>query len=216
MVNQLLDHKLYSADVVKKEIMDKTVQIKFTVPSFEANEDKSYGIVKSDYSTVKVKGLENTKEVSRPALPYYSFIVQGAPGDFKVKLNKGKTFTIKDFNPSPARELPCRCAKDKGINPNINVFKYEEGRGLYSVEYLGDFRGKHLSKVTVSPMKYRDQKFEVYPELEFSLTRVKGGGINFELSELGKEAKTNKNYLMVAASHLMSASKKLADYKRVI
>lgn len=213
-VYQLLEHKLYATEVVSKEMKGKGVTVKFTIPSFESEEDKSYGILKNNFSTVEVKGLENTKEVSRAALPYYSFIVKGAPGELKVSLKKGKAFTIKSFNPAPAKELPCRCAKDKNLNPNIDFSKYQEGRGLYSVEYLGDFRGQRLSKVTVSPMKFRDESFEVYPELEFSLTHIKGSDIEYDISKIEKTGKSNKHFLMVAASHLMAASAELAEYKR--
>lgn len=211
---QLLETKLLAGDVVEKTVDANTVSVKFLVPSFDTEEDKSYGILKEDFQTVSVKGLENTKEVSKAALPFYSFIVKGAPGDFQVKLKKGQAFTLKGFKPAPARELPCRCAKDKNLDPNINVFKYEEGRGLYSVEYLGDYRGEHLSKVTLSPMKFRNNSFEVYPEMEFKMTKTKGGGINFNAETATEVTASNKNYLMVAASHLVNATKKLADYKR--
>ncbi len=213
-VYQLLETKLLRGEVVEKIHSEQTIKVKFLIPSFNSEEDKTYGILSDEFNSVEIDGLENTKEVSRPSLPYHSFIVKGVPSDFKIKLIKGKAFTVKGLKPTPARELPCRCAKDKNLDPNINILKYEEGRGLYKIEYLGDFRGEKLSKVTVSPAKYRNSKFEMYPELEFSLTRVKGGGINFNSSEVGKEISSNKNYLMVSASHLVNATNELANYKR--
>jgi len=213
-VYQLLETSLLRGEVVEKTQTEQSIKIKFLIPSFKSEEDKTYGILNDEFSSVEVEGMENTKEVSKASLPYYSFIVKGAPSEFKVNLKKGKAFTVKGLRPSPARELPCRCAKDKNLDPNINIFKYEEGRGLYTIEYLGDFRGEKLSKVTVSPAKYRNSKFEIYPELELSLSKVKGGGINFNTNELDSEVLANKNYLMVAASHLVKATNKLADYKR--
>lgn len=213
-VYQLLETKLLTGDVVEKYEEENRITVKFLVPTMETEEDKSYGILSENFEKVVVKGLSNTMEVSRPSLPYYSFIIKGAPGDFKVNLKKGKAFTVKGLKPSPARELPCRCAKDKNLNPNIDVFKYEEGRGLYSVEYLGDFRGQRLSKVVVSPAKYREGKFEIYPQMEMTLTKVKGGGINFDMDKASDEIKNNKNYLIVSASHLMTASEEVAEYKR--
>lgn len=211
---QLLDNKLHSAEAVEKTSLKNEVLVKFMVPSFEANEDKSYGLIKDSFQNLVFKGLENTKEVSKAALPYYSFIVKGVPTDFKVSLTKGTAFTVKGLKPAPAKELPCRCAKDKNLNPNIDLTKYEEGRGLYKIEYLGDFKGVQLSKVTLSPTKYKNGEFEVYPKIEFSLKSKAGKGIDFNINSLPLNSKTQKNYLMVSASHLVKATNELADYKR--
>ncbi len=211
---QLLETKLYSGEVVKKTLTPTGVAVKFLVPSFEAKSDKSYGIIKDDFQSLKFKGLDNTKEVSKAALPYYSFIVKGVPSDFKVTLNKGKAFTVKGLKPAPAKELPCRCAKDKDLNPNIDVLKYEEGRGLYKIEYLGDFKGVELSKVTLSPSKYKNGLFEVYPKIEFSIVSKSKNSIDFNIEDLPRDLKSEKNYLIVAASHLVKATNELAEYKR--
>ncbi|MFT6070275.1 MAG: hypothetical protein ACJAT2_001730 [Bacteriovoracaceae bacterium] len=211
---QLLETKLYSGEVVKKTLTSNGVSVKFLVPSFEAESDNSYGIIKDDFQSLSFKGLENTKEVSKAALPYYSFIVKGIPSDFKVTLDKGKAFTVKGLKPAPAKELPCRCAKDKDLNPNIDILKYEEGRGLYKIEYLGDFKGVQLSKVTLSPSKYKNGLFEVYPEIEFSIRSNSQKNIVFNIDALPRDKKSEKNYLIVSASHLIKATNELADYKR--
>ena len=116
-VYQLLENKLLSGHVVERIDKSNTIKINFLVPSFEAKEKKSYGILNDQFSSVEIKGLENTKEVSRASLPFYSFIVKGAPSDFKVTLTKGKAFTVAGLKPAPAKELPCRCAKDKNLDP---------------------------------------------------------------------------------------------------
>lgn len=211
---QILDNKIYSGEVVQKTITPKGVTVKFLVPSFEANPDKSYGLIKDSFQNLKFKGLENTKEVSKASLPYYSFILKGIPSDFSVTLNKGKAFTVKGLKPAPAKELPCRCAKDKNLNPNVDILKYEKGRGLYKIEYLGDFKGVHLSKVTLSPSKYKNGLFEVYPMIEFSIKSAARSSIDFNISELPLNTKSQKNYLIVSAPKLVKASKEFAEYKR--
>lgn len=200
------NHSLVENNTVRKEWVNNSLQVKFHLKKMDVGVQK-LAPYKDDFQKLKVKGLETSKKVGYPALPYYSVLVEGRPGDFNLKVDEGEAHQF-NYLPSPAQQKPCRCAKkDETETFVMNDRVYEEGVEKVEVKYLGDVNGRHVSKVIVRPASFDfENALQVFPNMKVEIE----GAI--ELDSL--ETLSNDKYLVLYADSLASGASEFVDYKR--
>lgn len=192
---------------------DLNVSIKFNLNRLELNNAKYLSPYISEFETVAIMGLSNVSEAGKPALPYKSFLFKSKPENLNLIINKGKSISL-DIIPKPAETMPCRCKKvDEAGKYTIEGSSYIDGQDNVVVEYLGDFRGEPLTKVTIRPFVYSKSKgLVVNPNLEIKISNKYKPNILIEdIGELVKEG--SKEYLIVGPERLVSNLTEFIEHK---
>ena len=124
-------------------------------------------------SRIKMQGVSNTSLAHGPSLPQVSFILKGQPKYLKVNVKVKGEQTVDRVVPSPGQ--PTRVRQGSFIVTNrMSKALYEEKSAKkdknVSMQYLGDFRGTHLTRVKIHVAKYssKEKKITVAEQLEIS------------------------------------------------
>ena len=92
-----------------------------------------------------------------PILAYRSFIVVGKSTEIKIQNTPGPQTKL----PSTPKAAPlriCRCSPLKRGGNSYNAAAFADSGDLVRVESLGDYRGIPLSKITVTPYRFRESE----------------------------------------------------------
>mgnify|MGYP001039594047 CR=1 FL=1 len=108
------------------------------------------------FKDVSIKHWQKAKTSGAPALPFKSFLLIGTPEEIDIVLDAKIVSFIEDLIPSPAQEMPCRCEIIPWkFSADYNEDKYnKDSLSHFKKEYLGEFKGKSITKVTVYPIAY--------------------------------------------------------------
>lgn len=124
---------------------------------------------RSEFSDVKVSGIESSKIVGGPELPVQSYLLNGTPEQIEVKLNVRSQHVLNNVKPSPVQRQACRCDD----NSKRSGFAYDESKYVsrskaFQVQYLGAFRGQHISRLDVNLAKFnaQDNSTQFYTDVE--------------------------------------------------
>lgn len=134
-----------------------------------------------------------------PRIGYDSFLLDGRPEDFLVKLKNVKIEIDEGAFPPPYPQMPCRCQSGSESQNVVNWDLYEKyPPAPFRLSFLGLFRGRPVTKLVVFSGEYTlATGLQRFLEQEMVLTRVKGSGqfvINLE-----RHAANKKGLLIVPA-----------------
>jgi len=90
----------------------------------------------------------------------------------------------------------------------VNQKSYERSeRKDYEVQYLGDYRGKHLTRVLVFPAGYTSDKgLTISPDLKVDIIKNEGE-VKLVQNREEMEGNLNKNYLVLGSENLVNVLK---------
>lgn len=213
---ELLPGKSGSPVVIQELAHGNKKLLQFNLSKLSLNE-KKWQQKKWFQLEMKSKEFNLTTTPGAPELPYYSVLLQGRPEDFDLHLDLGASKLLSSIELSPAPYLPCRCAKDGDkINYEMETRLYQawETPKFYEMQYLGDYRGTALTKLSIYPVQYSWQRKEVmlYPELSLSVENKNLGQTPLykDFGQLLAQTRPEgARYLILAPLHLTPA---LADF----
>lgn len=128
------------------------------------------------YNEVKVQGLPVMSHRGLPRLPFYSFVVAARPQQLVITHELGTPLDVKVGRLAPCPPEGMRCKAPK--LPFIDLVEaYSKNQALTRIEYLGDYRGYPLSRVTLLPHHYdmAHGKLALYNKSAFTV-QIKGNG----------------------------------------
>ncbi len=206
-----------SADEVNVDQTNVGLNVSFHVKGMETDEVK--GIVPlKEVQKMKFDGLSTTNRVGQPSLPYHSVVVADRPENVVVKYKLGQMVKLNDVTPAPSPRIPLRNEEYKEDYQSLNWVSYNKASSkLYEVEFLGDFRGTPLTKVTFFPMQYDAKNgTRVYPEIEYKVfSKVQAQLENFTAPEtVIEKAEVNKRYLIVTPVKFAQAMGTFVEWKK--
>lgn len=160
------------------------------------------------YDLFQLDGLPLLKTPGLPQWPFVSFFVVGSPDEYSVHFDPGAEVSLGKRMALPAVQMPCRCLKrnsawfEKSDHPLLD--------NHFSIEYIGEFRGHQISKVTITP--FRREKNETFVLKDFTMS-IKGQAQAFNFESIWHQEKTGRA-LFVGPEHLLEAARPLMDYHR--
>lgn len=179
------------------------------IKSFEGNKEKSIPL-RNSYYKFGVPGLKLSQKPGYPQLPYKSFLVKGHPSEIQFEVSAISEKSFENIKAMPAPLKSCRCLKDLSFGMEsypLNENSYFQGEDqVVELQYLGDYRGQHITKVTVRPMIQQGNKLKVYQGLEVSLSSKN------DLSVDEFSAQTD-SMVLVAPRKLLSGAQEFKAFK---
>lgn len=206
-------------NVSQKQFLSSTTlsnekTISFSIKSLEIEAEK-YQKENLEVYNVSHDDFSVTSKPGEPQRIFKSGLYVGTPDDFQISVNPGESYYFRKTI-APAKKWPCRCEKDNETEPKF-VFNKDSFRKsqqeFYKMEYLGDFRGAPLTKITFFPMKtWGTSGFEVFPEVSF---QIKSNNYIKEANDLTSlyEKLVNKKYLIIAANKYHKDLLPLIDWR---
>ncbi len=181
---------------------DKLV-FQFSANSMELMEEKGK-------DQVSLKGLQLSQIPHLAETPYFSFIVKGAPEEISHQILESEVESFQDLEIKPSPEMPCRCADDtrpKSFNEQIYL---EDDREMVEFEFLGDFKGKKLTKVTINLARFNtvEKKLSVYSHLKVSFESEEGKTLKVESIE-----EQGKKYVFFTPQRFQAELNALVEYR---
>lgn len=186
--------------------------LQFKIEKLKTDQHKN--LIPYDFDDVKVSGMDQLHEVGSPALPFVSFIAVGEPKNLILSVDKGPG-QIYSLRPRPAQKMPCRCDKDFETSFTLNEEAYaREEKLIREVRYLGTFRGKPLTKITMTPFKYSDEKgLTVYKEARLIIQGTQGT-VQTMSTGMNMASSLNNKYMIFAPAEYHQALGRLISHKR--
>jgi len=176
-----------------------------------------------NFQKMKFETLSTTTFPGTPSLPFYSVLVADHPENIELQYILGKKILLDNIYPAPSPVLPLRNQAYSEDYSSINWPAYDASISkLYTMEYIGDYRGTPLTKITFFPMQYGNTKkyespklLQVFPEISFNVYSKKQSFLaNFTDSDtLLNEAQLNKRYLIVTPSKFVNALNTFVNWK---
>ncbi len=213
-VYKLLDTKTQGDVTVEESGSD--VSVSFHISQLET--ESSDNVPFQNFEKLSFNTLDVNAEAGQPAMPFHSIVVKGKPGDYAVDYKLGKGADIDGVVPAPAMPEKFRC--DDCAQPELTVdwssYATAESK-MFKKEYLGEFRGQHLTKITFYPANYNGAKelLTVYPEANFEVRSTAKASLDSMVmpSEIIKESDLNKKYMIITPSKFAKAMEKFVAWK---
>ncbi|MDC1175090.1 C25 family cysteine peptidase [Bacteriovoracaceae bacterium] len=197
---------LTADETISKTWENDSLSISFQISEMDVNV-KKIAPYKDDFQQIQMNGLNVSKKVGAPELPFYSMIVEGRPEEIKLNVELGDTFQY-DFLPVPAQEKPCRCAKKNELSKfHVNKKFYNKGQKQVELVHLGDFKGRELTKVIVRPVSYNFKEgLRVYPNMKVKLNNI----TTFSMASI----ESNETMLVLYTDSLEDGANEFINYKK--
>jgi len=162
---------------------------------------------------VYVPGVNMMSYRGLPKLPYYSFVVAAHRNNIQVQTSLGaaQDYKVGRLAPCPSEKL--RCAGRP--LPNIDlVTEYSQHQTPYRIDYLGDFRGVPLNRVTLFPHSYdlANGKLSLHSKAEY-VVQVKNGTADHRKIYRHARARGSYDYLVIAPPEFKDALQPWVDFK---
>lgn len=213
-VYQLIDTKASSDISVNENGNDVSVQ--FHISQVKTQSNKMVPFAK--FEELQFQELSLAGDAGTPGLPFHSILVKGMPHEIDVNYNLGKAVTLDGVVPAPVEPQKFRC--DDCAQPELTVDWSSYAKTTHQVfkkEYLGDFRGMPLTRVSFFPASFVAEKemTVVYPEASFEVRQTAKGKLDTLVmpTEIVTEADLNKRYLIVTPEKFAEALKPFVDWK---
>lgn len=192
---------------------DRSLHLKINIKEF-SEKDVSLFPLRDGFQSLEFKNFELFQKPGSAGVPYKSFLVVGKPSELRFKVKKGKGHLFSGIKAAPAPEKPCRCLKDlKSTNTYFidELAYYANKSDVLKVDYIGDYRGTPISKVTLKPAIQTRDGLMVYEGLEV----VVSGKSSVRVDESLFRSKSSKGpFLVVTASKLRASAQEFVDYKK--
>ncbi|MDH5581750.1 MAG: C25 family cysteine peptidase [Bdellovibrionales bacterium] len=165
-----------------------------------------------EYEEVELKGLKLSDESHLARLPFYSFLVEAKAENINYELNTLVEESFTEVKLKPAPEMPCRCADDASPKQLNEGLYFSDNREMVEIEYLGDYRGKPISKVKVYAGKYspNTKVLKIYSQLKVSFFSNEGPLKSFKGTD-----QVGKRYLFFTPKSFKSEVEELARYREI-
>lgn len=166
---------------------------------------------------MKFESLATTERVGEASLPFHSVIVADKPENVVVKYKLGEEVRLNDVTPAPSPKIPLRDKAYSEDYQSLNWVAYNnKASKLYEVEYVGEYRGTPLTKITFFPVQFGSEKvLRVFPEIEYKVfSKTQAQLENFtEATTVLEKADVNNRYLIVTPARFVEALKTFVDWK---
>ena len=129
------------------------------------------------FQSLSFQSLKTSNDVGKPTLPYYSIIVEGKPDYFNIKYTNNLFKEVNNIMPVPYQPEKKRCGPCEKEPFTIKWDFYESsGNVFFKKEYLGDFRGVELTKITFYPVQLigSDKTLKIYHDIDFTVSNNQG------------------------------------------
>jgi hypothetical protein len=148
---------------------------------------------------------ETEKTIGSPKLPIKSLLVNGKPEDIKVKVKAAHLESILGV-PMPVQEQDCRCETDRVKQFQYNKQAYSNKQESITVNYLGAFRGQHVSQVVVRLAQFDSEK---------NLTEIMTeGNIEINKNSFSLSRGDYRDYLIIGPPNLLEGAREFINWKR--
>lgn len=213
-VYQLIDTKAKGDISVMENGSDVSVQFHISQVQTEASDLVPF----AKFESLKFNELSASGDAGTPALPYHSILVKGLPQDIEVNYDLGKAVSLDGVIPAPVAPEKFRCSDCAQPELTVDWSSYAKNSDqTFKKEYLGDFRGTPLTRVSFYPASFVSEKemTVIYPEATFEVRSALKGKLDTLVmpSEIVTEADLNKNYLIVSPEKFVTALKPFVDWK---
>ena len=159
----------------------------------------------NEFIKLNLNEWETEKTVGAPELPVKSVLVSGKPEEIKVKVIASQVESI-DGKPMPVQEQDCRCATDRVKQFQYDKQAYSKKQDQVTINYLGAFRGQHISQVVVRLAQYDSEKN--------STEVVTEGAIEINQNTFSMSRGDYKDYLIVGPANLLEGARDFINWKR--
>jgi len=172
------------------------------------------------------KALPLSSNQSQIRLPLISKLFWLKPGDARIRLVKKNVLQFGgNYKLAPYLPKPCRCQDLLLPHFNLEMFKESGKQDQIRVEYLGDFQGRPLSKITFSPIDLslnEDGTARLELSLETSLVIENSGseGVSSLLVDFNQskdmlvKGNENKKLIMVGPRELLQGLDTFISFKK--
>lgn len=159
------------------------------------------------YKLLTEENISFSQTVGEAQLPFKSIVVAGTPEEIEVTIDAKQAVEVAVLS-APAQPEDCRCATNKA--KVWAPLKNSNRQSLYSVDYLGTFRGQNLSRVTLYAAAANVEKgtTSFYPSLEAQIRSQ--GSLNSLYSD---EQNSEYDYLIVSPQSLLDGLVDFVAYK---
>lgn len=163
-----------------------------------------------NFESLEIDGLPKSRDLFKNSMPYKTFLVSGK--NLKLKITPGKAILLSGINSNNLalyKGEKCRC--NNLIDQKTDSLKEKNlaTRPVVLKTYLGDFRGKEIYKIELSPAQIKSGKIYAYPDLKVEV-RGKSKAKIFVLDD----ANLNKNMLILHPPHFLKELGPFIEFKR--
>ncbi len=138
-----------------------------------------------------------------------SYLLKGHPSDFTVKVQMGDEARLIGVIPPLVPKYPCRCEEKQAIRWQRPGKK--DRVTSYRLEFLGDFRGIPLTKLTLFPMHTENgRNLLVYPRAVYQVLGRKTVSL-FNWQQSWSSTRAGKDMLLIGRQDLLKA---MAPWKK--
>lgn len=174
----------------------------------------------SSFTQLSFQGFETSKTVGAPELPVKTFLIQGKPSDISVRIQASRIHTLKDIRPMPVQPQACRCDDQIKTQFAFDASAYKAPTPQVQKNYLGAFRGQHITQVVVSLASFDAETNQVRLFSE--------GAIDIGQPEFPSEPTPEdpgqpadpvveyKDYLIIGSEALLSGAQEFIDHKKAL
>ena len=204
------DRGIYDVKVDQKERLNVQFRIK------EMDAEDVGDVLPYTFQKIKFKQLGLTQNSGLPALPFYSILVSAHPNKLSIKANLGVEKRLKNILPLPAPKAKYRCDECSQDEYEIDWAKYQQvDQKFYQVDYLGDFRGTPLSRVTFFPARVSNDSLSIYPQAQFEVGHDSRQQLKMfnSADEVVSQARKNYRYLIISPRQFLTDLEELVDWK---
>lgn len=185
----------------------EVTKLTFNLPSMSARP------VGGGLSEVQVPGVSMMSYPGVPKLPFYSFIVAAHLSNISVQyaLGTAQDLRVGRLAPCPAEKLRCGGVQLPAVDRVADYAKYQ---APYKIDYLGDFRGTPLHRVTLFPHNYdlASGKLSLYSKAQY-VVQVKNGTSNYLAAYRAARSRGNYDYLVITPPEFKEALQPWVDLK---
>lgn len=156
------------------------------------------------FSKVSVEGFESQKALGAPELPIKSVLLKGQPADINVKIESSNGYVIQNVKPTPVQEQDCRCdvQKAKAFQFDSKLYESQEA---YTLNYLGAFRGQHITRLDIHVASYGVATNSIFVNPSMKITT--------NVDEYSFEGGDYRDYLLIVPAKFQEAIKDFAEWK---
>jgi hypothetical protein len=149
-----------------------------------------------------------------PKLPFYSFVVAAHLKDISVQYQLGTPHEYKVGRLAPCPPEKLRCNLGYPMPTVDRVAQYAQHQAFYKVDYLGDFRGTPLHRVTLFPHQYdlAGGKLSIYPKAEYAV-QIRNGTADYRAAYRLARSRGSYDYLVIAPPEFKESLQPWIDYK---
>ncbi len=176
-------------------------------------QNASVRAVAGGQSEMFVPGAPMMTYPGAPKLPFYSLVVAGDIRNISVQYALGtpQEYKVGRLAPTPYEKLRCGGFPIPTVD---RVAAYAQYQAPYRIDYIGDFRGTPINRVTVFPHAYDIQngKLSLYPKAQY-VVQVRNGTTDYNRAYRMARSRGSYDYLIITPPEFKDALQPWMDFK---